>query len=99
MSKKYQKLCQLWQNDAFYKGSFPDWLDQRRDERKARKKKPVHDYTPHPWSETVPCSGKYLIFIEECGWEKEIIEKELMHKISWATHWMPLPPVPTEATQ
>ncbi len=96
MSKKYRKLCQLWQNDAFYKGPFPEWLDKRRDERKALKKKQAHDYTPHPWSEPVPEDGEYLVFsIKYKSWTNYDLKKGTTNGIDHVySHWMHMPPVP-----
>jgi len=114
MSKKYQKLYQEWSsyNSCKY-DDFPAWLDQRRDERKAKQRPKVdqevykralleslkalgHDFTPHPWSEPVPCKGEYLAFIRKTKeWcDGGIFDAEEQEQTTGFSHWMHMPPAP-----
>jgi hypothetical protein len=94
MSKKYQKLYMEWDNTAL-NINFATWLDQRRDDRKSRKVKITHDYTPHPWSEPVPVPGYYFVFHDNL-WSRIYLDVGKQPDIKTYTHWMHMPPVPTE---
>jgi hypothetical protein len=60
--------------------------------------KPAHDYTPHPWSEPVPCKGEYLAFIRKTKeWcDGGIFDAEEQEQTTGFSHWMHMPPSPTE---
>ena len=101
MGKKYQKLYKEWVNNCPNGMDFDVWLDKRRDERK-EKMKTANDYTPHPWSEPVPCDGNYLCWSKrDYIWYGDTIKREDQYKslFSTYTHWMHMPPVPTEVTK